>query len=141
MVDAERIDRLTNRVADDLAELSSDRERRDELLASPRSLDAVKYRFITTIEGCVRVAHHIIAAEGWSPSEDNSGAIKRLAQHGVIAADTAGSVASAVGFRNILVHEYLDVDDDEVVVNLDRLDDLRGFITQVSGWVQKVADE
>jgi uncharacterized protein YutE (UPF0331/DUF86 family) len=39
------------------------------------------------------------------------------------------------------VHEYLDCDDDEVVANLDRLDDLRGFVTQISGWVQESADE
>ncbi len=79
MVDGERIDRLTNRVTDDLAELSEDRERRAELRTHPRSLDAVKYRFITAIEGCVRIAHHIIAAEAWSPSENNAGAIERLA--------------------------------------------------------------
>jgi uncharacterized protein YutE (UPF0331/DUF86 family) len=82
----------------------------------------------------VRIAQHVIAAQGWPPGDTNAEAIRRMAQHSVIDAHTADQVAHAVGFRNILIHGYIDCDD-EVITNLDRLDDLRGLITQVAGWV------
>ena len=44
-------------------------------------------------------------------------------------------MAGAVGFRNVLVHQYVEVDDERVVDNLDRLDDLRRFVGDVARWL------
>lgn len=41
--------------------------------------------------------------------------------------DLAERLAEAVGMRNILVHGYLEVDDEAVWDALERLDDLRAF--------------
>jgi uncharacterized protein YutE (UPF0331/DUF86 family) len=136
MVDSERVARLVGGVKADLSELSGIQDRRKEVLKDTTLLAAAKYWFITAIEGCVRIAQHVIAAQGWSPGDTNAEAIRRLAQHDVVDAATGESVAHAVGFRNILLHEYLDCDEGEVLANLDRLEDLRGFVTQVSAWVQ-----
>lgn len=38
----------------------------------------------------------------------------------------------AVGFRNVLVHEYVAVSDDMVVARLSDLSDLRLFVRQVA---------
>jgi uncharacterized protein YutE (UPF0331/DUF86 family) len=43
-------------------------------------------------------------------------------------------VARAVGFRNVLVHDYIDVDDGRVRDNLQRLADLDVFVSQVAAW-------
>jgi uncharacterized protein YutE (UPF0331/DUF86 family) len=51
-----------------------------------------------------------------------------------VPAPTAESVAKAVGFRNVLVHEYTDVDDERVRDNLQRLDDLEAFVSHVAAW-------
>ncbi|MGH3687035.1 MAG: HepT-like ribonuclease domain-containing protein [Pseudonocardiaceae bacterium] len=40
----------------------------------------------------------------------------------------------AVGFRNVLVHEYTDVEDGRVRDNLQRLADLKAFVSQVAAW-------
>jgi uncharacterized protein YutE (UPF0331/DUF86 family) len=98
-------------------------------------LDGVKYLFITTIEGCVDVAHHLCSSEQWATPDSNSGAIRELHAHGVIDAPTAEAITRAVGFRNVLVHQYTEVDDDIVLAALGRLDELTGFVTQVSRWV------
>jgi len=45
-----------------------------------------------------------------------------------------------VGFRNVLVHGYVDVDNDVVVANLDRLGDFEGFVVCVTRWVTSQAD-
>jgi uncharacterized protein YutE (UPF0331/DUF86 family) len=41
----------------------------------------------------------------------------------------------AVGFRNVLVHEYIGVDDAIVLDRLADLSDLEEFIVQVSRWL------
>ena len=69
MVDQERVDRLLARVAEDLRELAGYRKRGAELLDDRTELAAAKYYFITAIEGCARVAQHLIAAEGWLVAE------------------------------------------------------------------------
>jgi uncharacterized protein YutE (UPF0331/DUF86 family) len=47
---------------------------------------------------------------------------------------TSGALA---GFRNILVHEYLEVDWQEVYRNLQQLEDLARFAEAVRGWLKK----
>jgi uncharacterized protein YutE (UPF0331/DUF86 family) len=40
-----------------------------------------------------------------------------------------------VGFRNVLVHEYIQVNDDVVVDRLKALSDLEDFVSQVAAFV------
>jgi len=134
VVDEERLTRLASGVLGDVARL-----RRlagtEDLANSVDPLDAVKYRFVTAIEGCVGIAHHIVAAEGWAAPDTNADAIRSLATNGVINDDLAAAVATATGFRNMLVHRYGDIDDDAVVGFLDELDDLDHFVQQVLAWL------
>lgn len=48
---------------------------------------------------------------------------------------TDEQMALAVGFRNVLVHRYVDVDDSRVVGFLDELDTLGRFVSQLSAWI------
>ncbi len=50
----------------------------------------------------------------------------------MIADELGDSLARAVGFRNVLVHGYADVDDALVVAQLDRLADLQAFVHGVA---------
>ncbi len=131
MVDAERVLRLLDRVR-------RDRDVLGRFVGSSLTetdLDAIKYRFITAIEGAARVAHHLSVSEGWSTPETNADAFAELARNDVIDTAVAERLGAASGFRNILVHRYADVDDDRVVENLDRLGDLDEFVIQVGRWV------
>ena len=98
-------------------------------------LDGVKYLFVTAIEGSVDLAHHIISSESWGAPDTNAAAIRLLGVHGVVAPEISDSVSKAVGFRNILVHQYAEVDDEIVIRALDNLDDLVTFVSQASAWV------
>lgn len=95
-------------------------------------MDAVKYRFVTAIEGAASVAHHIVVSQAWQAPESNADAFRVLASHDVIATDLADALAKAAGFPNILVHQYAEVDDGAVVTYLDRLIDLERFIGAVT---------
>jgi uncharacterized protein YutE (UPF0331/DUF86 family) len=56
---------------------------------------------------------------------------------GALPPDFARHLAPLAGFRNILVHEYLQVDWDEVFQNLQSLEDLSTFIHYVRQWLQQ----
>lgn len=105
------------------------------LRADEVRLSATKYRFVTAIEAVLDVAHHLLASELWGPAEESAHAVRILARHHVIEIPLAERLASAVGFRNVLVHGYAEVDDDVVIASLGELDDLRRFTEQVRGWV------
>lgn len=135
MVDPVRLARLLQRLGEQLSflqERAADdrgRLRGDEVL-----LSATKYRFVTAIEAMLDVAHHLLASELWGPPDSSADALRLLGRHGVLDADLAERAARAVGFRNVLVHGYAEVDDDRVVAQLDALDDLRAFVNQVAAW-------
>lgn len=138
MVDRERVSRLLDRTLADLHKLG--RYRRDRPTTADEAwLDAVKYALVTAIDGCTRVAHHLVVSEGWPVADSNADAIRMLDRHGVVAPSTAEPVAAAAGLRNVLVHQYIDVDDDQVVANLDRLGDLERFVSEVAAWVEQQA--
>lgn len=140
MVDRTRVARLLRGVTDAVslleAESSAEAERRDD----PMWLAGVKYTFITGIEGCVDVAQHICSAQGWGPPTDNGDAIALLGRHDVLSADTAAALRKAVGFRNVLVHEYVTVSEEIVLSRLADLRDLRSFVGQVSDAVARGRD-
>ena len=56
-------------------------------------------------------------------------------EHGVLTPELAVSMRKAVGFRNVLVHDYIEVDDSIVVDKLKSLGDLEEFVRQVAVYV------
>ncbi|MFP5068835.1 HepT-like ribonuclease domain-containing protein [Pseudonocardia nantongensis] len=53
----------------------------------------------------------------------------------MISSELAGQLARSVGFRNVLVHDYVDVDDAVVLARLDDPSDLERFVTATAGWL------
>ncbi|SFN16161.1 Uncharacterized conserved protein YutE, UPF0331/DUF86 family [Pseudonocardia ammonioxydans] len=128
MVDEARVARLLRAIADDLAVLRAEAGASPERRADPLWLRGIKYLFVTAIEGCVDVAQHLCSSEGWGPPRDNGDALRLLGRHGVLPGDLADRLARAVGFRNVLVHDYVEVDDAIVLARLEDPSDLHDFV-------------
>lgn len=135
MVDEDRVLRLLRSITDDLAVLRRESDAGESRREDPIWLRGVKYTFVTAIEACVDVAQHICAAEGWGPPADNGDAVNLLGEHGACTPALARSIRRAVGFRNVLVHEYVRVNDDIVIGRLKALSDLEDFVSQVAAFV------
>jgi len=134
MVDEIRVLRLLRSVTDDLAVLRGEASANARRQADALWLRGVKYTFVTAIEACVDVAQHICASEGWGPPQDNGDALSLLGSHGVLSLGLATRLRMAVGFRNVLVHEYVEVDDSIVLARLADPSDLDEFVTAVVEW-------
>lgn len=136
MVDEIRVFRLLRAITDDLAVLRRESTSGEVRRADPMWLRGVKYAFVTAIEASVDITQHICAAQGWGPPADNGDAMKVVGRHGVLTADVSEAMRKAVGFRNVLVHEYIEVSDEIVVSRLGDLGDLDRFVEQVTGFLR-----
>lgn len=83
------------------------------------------------VQNCLDVATHLAAAAGRDVA-DYTTAIDRLGELGVLPDDFARRFRAVAGFRNVLVHGYLDVDAALVhrILN-ERLDDFEVFARHV----------
>lgn len=84
---------------------------------------------------CIDISHRIISLEGAQKPVDYYDALLRMGELGVLPTGFARHLAPLAGFRNILVHEYLAIDWDEVYGALRRLKDLERFAESVRRWL------
>jgi uncharacterized protein YutE (UPF0331/DUF86 family) len=85
------------------------------------------------VQSCIDIAAHLLGDFDDSKGLTAASLFSELAAKGIIKADVAEKVAKAVGFRNILVHRYADIDWRRVhgYVNT-QLSTFRAFIAEVS---------
>lgn len=139
MVDETRVLRLLRGLNQALDALDREAEAGAARRADPLWLPGVKYLLVTSVEACLDVAQHLCAAQGWGPPRDNGDAMTLLGKHGVLTEPAAAKLRRAVGFRNVLVHGYAEVDDGIVGGRVHNLGDLREFATAVAGWLESEA--
>jgi uncharacterized protein YutE (UPF0331/DUF86 family) len=135
VVDEMRVHRLLRQASDVVDFLDAEASADDAVRAQRRWLDSVKYNFVVAIECCVDVGQHLCAVQGWGPPASNADTFRILSEHAVLPADLATRMSRASGFRNVLVHEYVDVRDDLVVANLARTQDIRAFVAAIADWL------
>jgi uncharacterized protein YutE (UPF0331/DUF86 family) len=92
---------------------------------------ATQHALQLAIQCCIDIAAHLAADRAAAPDR-YADYFDALRPDGLAPA-LADRLELAVGLRNILVHDYLDIDEDIVWGALDHLDDLRGFAAFVVG--------
>lgn len=132
MIDTPRLGALLQRIRDEGAALRR-LAAREDLLDDDTALPAAKYRLVVAVEAMIDVAEHVIASEGLRPATSFADSFQSLTESAWIDAELADALADAARFRNLLVHQYADVDDGRVVEILrTRMDDLDLFVTTVA---------
>ncbi|MGO9750763.1 MAG: type VII toxin-antitoxin system HepT family RNase toxin [Solirubrobacteraceae bacterium] len=122
-------------------------ERLIELLAAVRSggqpeyladerLRAATERWLQLAEqACIDVGAQLVSELSASPPADYAGIFRSLADAGHLDDDLASRLIAMARQRNLLVHAYLDVDNEIVFESLDHLDDLREFAAAVESLI------
>ncbi len=80
-----------------------------------------------SIQICIDVGAHLVSELGLKPAEDYHGVFASLGAHGTIDSDLANRLGDAAGLRNLLVHDYGEIDHSRLWDSLGDLDDLRAF--------------
>lgn len=83
---------------------------REELFGNPDIQDVVLRNMQNALQGCLDIASHIVADEGWGTPTKAADFFIALGQHGVLPTDLSQSFSKLIRFRNILVHEYTKLD-------------------------------
>jgi uncharacterized protein YutE (UPF0331/DUF86 family) len=74
-------------------------------------IGSAKYYLQVSVECCLDVANHIIAAEGFRAPRDYADSFKVLEEQGVLNEELAMRLRQMAKFRNRLVHLYGEIDD------------------------------
>ncbi len=108
-----------------------------DLRANPDLRWAVERGLQLCIQNALDIATHLAAGSGLDAS-DYATAIDRLAELSVLPAEFAARLRPIAGFRNVLVHGYLQVDlsvVEEVLKN--KLDELEEFARRVEAYLAR----
>ena len=106
------------KISDKFAQLDEfletlERIRRTELgsfLKDKLLIGGAKYYLQVSIECCLDVANHIIAAQGFRAPKDYADAFKVLEENEIFNADLGTKLRQMAKFRNRLVHLYGEID-------------------------------
>ena len=108
--DAEVVDAKLRELSHRLRRVAAKRPSSARTLASSEDLQDILARNLSlAIQACIDIAYHLCAAQGIVP-ETSGEAFAELARRGSIPRTLAQRMQRAVGFRNVLVHEYAEVD-------------------------------
>jgi len=115
---------------------------KEEILQDPYLQDIIERNLeVSDLEvsaqSVIDIANRIISIEGLEKPLDYYDAIMRLGEAGILSSKFAKKLAPIAGFRNILVHDYLDINWDEVYNNLHQLQDISKFMMQVKNWMKE----
>jgi uncharacterized protein YutE (UPF0331/DUF86 family) len=108
-----------------------------EFDADPYLRDIAERNLEVAAQCVLDISHRLISLAGGPRPRDYYEAILRLGELGVVPPDFATHLAPLAGFRNILVHEYLEVDWQEVYRNLQQIEDLAKFADLVREWLRQ----
>ncbi len=98
---------------------------RGTFLADSDRQDIVDRNLQLAIESVLDIGQHIIASSGWEPAEEYADVFEILERHSVISKQLLSRVQGMAGFRNLLVHEYAEIDHGQVFdVLTNNLEDL-----------------
>lgn len=84
------------------------------------------------IQAVLDVSHHLVADLKLGLPADNRDLFEQLARHRIVTVRLSQKLVRMAGFRNLLVHEYLEIDRHRVFAILqDELGDFERFIQAV----------
>ncbi len=86
----------------------------DKFLRDKILIGSAKYYLQVSVECCLDIANHIIAARGLRPPKDYADSFKVLEEQGVLNEDLGMKLRRMAKFRNRLVHLYGEIDDEYV---------------------------
>lgn len=104
----------------------------EELEKEPIKKGALERYLQLSIESCVDIAEMIISDQRLTTPQTATESIEILGNEGILESAFSKEFAKAVGFRNILIHDYVKIDYQIVLENLkNNLSDFHRFIKEI----------
>lgn len=107
----------------------------DEYINDEGIQDRVERNLHIAAQICIDIGSHVIADREYRPPLGYGDIFTVLMEEGLLPADLANTMKQIAGFRNILVHDYLEVDPKIVYDSLTIIDDFKKFVNYVLTWL------
>lgn len=122
-----------------VAELEHHRSKSAKELQADRTvLLAVEHALQRAIQNLLNICLHILSESGVNDWEDYRGAILKVGELGIVPEEFAQTIGGMAGVRNLLVHEYIEVEVEKIVSLLEnRLDDFKHFAQYIVEFLQE----
>ncbi len=99
---------------------------------------AVERSLQVAIGACLDIGRRLIAREGFRYPEDNADVFWVLAEHGIVPSDLLPRLIDMARFRNVVVHDYVQVDDAIVYGILKKhLGDFEAFARVITEYLRR----
>jgi len=95
--------------------------------------------FQVAIECVIDISHHLTSDHSWGLATSGEKALDVIASRGVIPSELRERLRGVAGFRNVLVHNYVELDHARVHGHLARLGDLIEFGRHVQAFIDRNA--
>ncbi len=140
MIDIELVRRKLSRLNMYLEKLKPISQKSLEEYKSEFYLKSSAERLIQLIVECaIDINNHVVVETNNRPPEDYSVSFIRASETGLISRDLAEKLKGSAGMRNILVHEYMDIDDEKVYNALSlAINDYKEYLKQVEEFIEKL---
>lgn len=114
----------------ELSKVSWDEYKKDEGVQ-----DRVERNLQIAAQSCIDIGSHVIADREYRPPYGYGDIFTVLMEEGLLPEALADTMKQIAGFRNILVHDYLEVDPKIVYDSLKKIDDFNKFAKYVLTWL------
>ncbi len=109
-----------------------------EFRADFRNIEATKHLLQTAIEAMIDICSHCVARLRLQAPENGAQLLQTLADAGRLPSEHIPAYTQMIRFRNLVVHLYTNVDDNQIYDILQHhLDDFRRFIADAWRMVQR----
>jgi uncharacterized protein YutE (UPF0331/DUF86 family) len=134
VVDRRKLSSRLSALESYLAELRSFRDVSRERFIQEPALHHLAERYLhLACESVLDIAQHVIADRGYPQASSYRNAIEVLEEEGLIGDDLSERLQRWMGFRNILIHLYLEIDHSRVYDAIqENLGDLEAFAAAMS---------
>jgi len=136
VVDRQTIERRLLKLEQSLRKLAGlSRVNRDEYIKDEGLQDRVERNLQIAAQICIDIGSHVIADRGYRAPYSYGDIFAVLQEEGLLPQDLANTLKQIAGFRNILVHDYLEVDPGIVYECLKKIGDFKKFAEHVATWL------
>ncbi len=137
-MDTRRIQEKINELESYLRELSTLLPQHEHDYRDLRTKRACERTFELACETLIDVCNLIISQEGYGKPTDSKDSVNRLVRNAVISEDLGNRLRDMIGFRNLLVHRYYTVDDQQTLNYLkNEMNDFLEFIGAVHTFIKE----
>lgn len=141
-LDPDVIARRLAKILEEVKFLKSIRmQSRKEFLDDGKSLRSTAKAIETIVQSVIDISSHIVAQNHWGVTDTYRTTIALLAKNKVIPSELSEKLQQVVAMRNILIHQYLDVDFGLVWNSIDEIiEDAPRFIRSIKAFLGIVDD-